>query len=138
MNLAEFKCDSCETPNPKWLYRTKQFRAPLVENSKYIIAGWAACDECRALIDARDLEGISQRASLALADPAEPGDYDCYYRGSLKIYRSLFDHIIGPAEPFTAEDSAAIAAEDIDDSPVSCPIPAAGVGHPVPHVKHRT
>jgi hypothetical protein len=36
-----------------------------------------------------------------------------HYRGSLKIYRALFDHITGAAVPFTEQASAHIAAQHI-------------------------
>jgi hypothetical protein len=111
--MPEFVCDCCNQPNPKWLYHTEHFRSPLVPNSKYVIAGWAACDECHALIEARDLEGISRRASVGQTDSYERGNYDRRYRLSLKLYRALFSHIQGHSEPFTEAKSAAIAAEDI-------------------------
>jgi hypothetical protein len=110
--IDQFICDSCNKPNPGWLYRTKQFRSPLVPHSQYVIAGWAACDECRALIDACNLEGLSLRASASQADPEQPGDFEYQYRISLKLYPALFANIIGKAERFTAAESAAIAAQD--------------------------
>jgi hypothetical protein len=68
-----------------------------------VIADWTACDECHALIEARDLEGISRRAAAGRTDPNERGDCDRQYRLSLKLYRALLSHIQGHAEPFTQE-----------------------------------
>ena len=100
--MPEFVCDCCNQPNPNWLYRFKHFRSPLLPNSKYVIADWAACDECHALIEVRDVEGISRRASAGgQSHPDEHGDYDRRYRLSLKLYGALFSHIQGQAEPFT-------------------------------------
>jgi len=105
--MNQFICDTCEQPDPQWLYHTTHFRPR--PDSKYVIGGWAACDTCRALFDARDAEGFSRPATAVLA---EPGEEDFVYDRSLKLYRALLDHIEGAAEPFTAQESAAIAAQD--------------------------
>jgi hypothetical protein len=67
-------CDFCSDPHPIWDYKCPSYatRGPeYSEKTRSIIAltsrgDWAACVRCAELIEARNWDGLSQRAALAI------------------------------------------------------------------------
>lgn len=60
-------CDFCSTKNPIWSYAAKSFTAFDTETLDCVSTGnWAACDECRILIDAGDLKALAARSFEAM------------------------------------------------------------------------
>ncbi len=56
-------CDFCSGPNPCWSYTATDFTVLQVLVSQ---GSWDACDECAALIERNDREGLVVRAVNAL------------------------------------------------------------------------
>lgn len=60
-------CDFCSSPRPRWRFPTKSFVAMetrfCIDESK---GDWAACDLCKEMIDANNLEGLAERSIESL------------------------------------------------------------------------
>lgn len=61
-------CDFCSAPRPKWRYRCRTFVA--FETRDYTIdqsvGDWAACDQCKDMIDRGDFEKLGDHSFEAL------------------------------------------------------------------------
>ncbi len=56
----QYVCDFCTAPKPPWAYPTRDFRLSVFGGKS--TKGWAACDDCRTLIDSDQKKELSQRA----------------------------------------------------------------------------
>ncbi len=87
-------CDFCNSPNVLWSYPAADFQ---VEGMPFIGSkgGWAACHDCAALIEAKDVDGLARRAlSTAPAFMRER----CF-PFTKAIHAQFFRCRLGPARP---------------------------------------
>lgn len=113
---AQLVCDFCSTPNPRWSYPTKDFTSAYDGFDVELRGGWAACDECKRLIDHED--------RIKLVDRAMDGflaDKPRLDRSTLYLYReriwNLHDDFMmmrcGDPQPLTQADEADLGAVQI-------------------------
>lgn len=62
-------CDFCMKPHPTWDFPAAPFHAwtevlPEVTNDMASINEWAACDDCRLLVEADEYEALAERSYL--------------------------------------------------------------------------
>lgn len=62
-----FVCDFCNAPRPGWSFPADPFVLSqellgVVSVDQVSLSGWAACDECKTLIDADDRTGLADRS----------------------------------------------------------------------------
>jgi len=87
------KCDFCSSPAPAWNYPAESFKDPLGSQS---IGDWLACEECHALIEAGNYEGLARRALAALGH-ADHLEWSMAYCRDL--YRMFRENRTGPPQP---------------------------------------
>lgn len=62
-------CDFCSTPKVIWCYPAEDFTAYTFGNLiGQSVGGWAACQDCWALIEADDRRGLAERSTALLID----------------------------------------------------------------------
>lgn len=100
--MNELLCDFCSEPNPTWCYPAETFIAmtvgPVASASD---GGWAACDECRRLIEAGDRRALADRSAalLIVANPEFVSVSDELRCQLGDLHRGFFDHRRGPCVP---------------------------------------
>jgi hypothetical protein len=93
---ATMLCDFCSSPAPAWSYPAASFIDLMGSHS---IGDWIACEDCHALIEADDRDGLARRAVAALADKVDPEWSLAYCRD---LHRRFRAHRTGPAERLSA------------------------------------
>lgn len=93
-------CDFCGSPGPKWEFPASRFKLPV----GFSEGSWAACEECRTMIETEDREGLAQRA-LALQCSTEK---NLKTRNALEVrlrdvHDRFFRHRLGEAVPIPAD-----------------------------------
>lgn len=86
-------CDFCSSPVPAWSYPATSFIDLMGSQS---IGDWLACEECHALIEADDRDGLARRAVAALVGKVDPAWSLAYCRD---LHRRFREHRSGPAQP---------------------------------------
>lgn len=79
-------CDFCGAPEPKWAFPASRFKLAV----GFSEGGWAACEECRQLVDAGDREGLVRRALAT----------QCSNEKHLKTLKALEAHLRDVHERF--------------------------------------
>lgn len=95
-------CDFCLTPNPPWVYPAAPMEITAHPYMTMSDTDWGACDECRSLIDASNIEGLVARCVRVQQenDPGKPGDYPPYEKCAALLRRQFLrfmDARNGPA-----------------------------------------
>jgi hypothetical protein len=96
-------CDFCSKPKPTWRYPANDFiasqtQAPqglLVQES---IGGWAACDDCHALIEASDWSALATRSADALLAECPMIERDWLIDELIQTHQRFATSRRGPAE----------------------------------------
>lgn len=89
------KCDFCSAPDPTWKYPCEDF---ILEGTHHGSEGaWAACDDCAALIERNDRDGLALRSieSYPLRDYIPRGRLR---RMMAKLHRHFFRKRAGSVE----------------------------------------
>lgn len=105
MTNASLQCDFCSVPGPEWRYPARSFVAYCAPNvAGESVGDWAACDQCRALIEADDRRGLAQRSldELILKHPEACGAAAALYENLAELHQQFFANRSGPAVPITA------------------------------------
>jgi hypothetical protein len=100
-------CDICSAPDPPWRYPAEDFIASETEGLSGIlvqesIGGWAACDECRAIIDREDWHGLAVRAADTLLAQCAIFDRDWLIDEMIQLHQRFAASRRGPAERIDA------------------------------------
>ena len=105
MTNANLQCDFCSMPSPMWRYPARSFLAYCAPNvAGESLGDWAACDQCRLLIETDDRRGLAQRSldELILKHPEASGAAAALYVDLADLHQNFFAHRIGPAVAITA------------------------------------
>lgn len=105
MDAKQPVCDFCLGPDPRWQYPAAPMPIqghPLIDESD---DEWCACDECKLLIEAHNLEGLLERCLELHMAMEIPADYRKPPRSVVR--RTLRENLLrfmdarrGPPEPF--------------------------------------
>jgi hypothetical protein len=99
MSNQQYVCDFCSKPEVKWSFLAETFIAfttPTIVGSS--VGNWAACDECRLLVEAENKERLLERSwESLLYDHPEILYLEERYRVSLKNFiktrhQQFFEH----------------------------------------------
>lgn len=90
-------CDFCSSPAPAWRYPAESFPDLLLGRS---VGDWLACDECHALIEAGDRNGLTKRSMLTPAVRQGHVEPEIARWFSTDLHRRFFLHRTGPAVPW--------------------------------------
>jgi hypothetical protein len=97
--VGEIHCDFCDViPDTPKRYACKSFTVAVIERGVSVnvmnsIADWCACPPCAALIDASDLEGLTDRSLAAEAPPEEDAEMRLELRRFLRVQFETFLHL---------------------------------------------
>jgi hypothetical protein len=101
------QCDFCNKPAPDWTYPARPFRGRFHDPENTVAepfgsdGGWAACDECHALIEAGDDEGLVEKTMRSPHSFVDLTDADPTWnavRGSIvQLHQAFRSHRTGPA-----------------------------------------
>lgn len=96
------KCDFCSSPNIKWAYPCRDFTIP--ENLAGSHGSFAACDECKALVESDNREALLNR-SVNTIPFFKQGHIPTGLKRLLKeeirrIHNSFFANRLGPVRTF--------------------------------------
>lgn len=65
--MKEPVCDFCSAPTAPWVFEADSFVAMRVEGLNLCSEGdWAACDTCKALVEAKDIEGLVKHSAISM------------------------------------------------------------------------
>jgi rubredoxin len=102
-------CDFCSgTENVRWVFPCRDFSNPSVPNHTSI-GDWAACDECKPLIEAANLNGLATR--WLARDPDAKGLPEPMARALIfALHQQFVENRTGP--PYLADDDYKEATRD--------------------------
>ena len=90
-------CDFCSALSPAWTYQSLSFIVYLPPAfAGGSVGGWAACDECHALIEANKREELTQRCldEFTFKHPEIAGDAAILHQFFAEIQDQFFKHRI--------------------------------------------
>jgi hypothetical protein len=105
---AELHCDFCDVPNPEpsKTYACQSFDtmavltgARVIEPARFAgtpiklmssVGSWLACQTCAALIDANDIDGLTDRAVEHLSSPTETPEQTEFLRQFMRRQNEQF------------------------------------------------
>ena len=105
MSNENLQCDFCSALGPTWRYPARSFLAYYAPNiAGESVGDWAACDDCYALIEAKDSHGLAQRSleELLGKHPEVIAAANALYEELSALHRKFFQHRIGAPTPITA------------------------------------
>ena len=105
MSNSNLLCDFCSAPGPQWSYPARSFLAYRVANlAGESVGGWAACEQCHALIELDDRRNLAQRSldELVIKHPEASAVAAILYNDLAALHQQFFDHRNGPAVPIAA------------------------------------
>ncbi len=70
-NDGDFCCDFCSSRDISWDYPARDFSMPTGDVEWGSRGGWAACNECHLLIEAKDREGLARRSAVTFVQRAQ-------------------------------------------------------------------
>lgn len=102
-------CDFCSEPAPSWCYPAATFvalRVGLIEAASE--GDWAACDDCRHLIEAGNRAGLAERSAalLVVANPEFASAGAEIREGFVSLHSGFFAHRRGPCVPIILTPTA--------------------------------
>jgi hypothetical protein len=101
MTTVTLVCDFCATPDPRWIFPARDFLTGTVsadgEHGSY--GGWAACDDCKAVVE-EGIEPTISRAADRFMEKHPVEDLPHYREGIAsalrETYTRFFDNRLGP------------------------------------------
>ena len=104
-SLAEVdvRCDFCSAPQLTWVYPAAAF--DVAEVSWGSADDWGACDDCHALMEAGDREGVVDRAMVLWQQRTPRSQWPTLRREMVNLHSRFHDNRMGPPVPFTREQA---------------------------------
>jgi len=99
---GRYRCDFCFSPAPTWRYPCQSFTVARDGPTDYAsVEDWAACDQCKLLIDRHDMGKLIQRA-MSMGPSTSSRAHDPVVGKEVKrrlraLYKQFFAGLTGPA-----------------------------------------